>query len=72
MKTEVPTDTPTEFELGDTAAHVQRIRGEGEQGEREEGDNRAGRRIRRKPEGWKRHKRKLHRWRKQWPKKTKH
>ena len=35
-KIEVPTDTPTEFELGDTATDIQRIRGESEAREREE------------------------------------
>ena len=34
-KTKVPTDTPTEFELGDTAADIQRRREKREQGEKE-------------------------------------
>ena len=33
-KIEIPKDTPTEFELGDTAAHIQRRRAEREQRER--------------------------------------
>ena len=37
-KTEVPTDTPTEFELGDTAAVLQRRREEREQGDRKEAE----------------------------------
>ena len=36
MKIKVSTDTPTEFELGDTAADIQRRREEREQREREE------------------------------------
>ena len=35
-KIEVPTDTSTEFELGDTAPDIQRMREEREQREREE------------------------------------
>ena len=36
VKIEIPTDTPTDFELGDTAADLQREREEIEQREREE------------------------------------
>ena len=35
-KIEVPTDTPKEFELGDTAADIKRRKEEKEQREREE------------------------------------
>ena len=35
-KVEIPTDTPTEFELGDTAADIQRQREEKEQRKRKE------------------------------------
>ena len=58
-KIEVPTDTPTEFELGDVAADIQR-REEREAGEREE----EAQKQREKPGG-----RKLHtQQRREWPK----
>ena len=38
MKIEVPTDTPTEFKLGDAAADIQRRREEREQRKVEEGE----------------------------------
>ena len=62
----VPTDTPTDFELGDKADDIQRRREEREQRRRRQRNNR-GRRGR-KSGG-----RKLHddRWMRQWPKMTK-
>ena len=41
-KIEVPTDTPTEFELGDTAADIQRRREKSEARQREEGGQKQG------------------------------
>ena len=38
LKIEIPTDTPTEFELGDTAADIQKGGEERERGEKEEAE----------------------------------
>ena len=60
---EVPTDRPIEFELGDTAADIQRGRGYRERGE-EEAQNNRGRRVRGRKPG----RRKLHtQQRREWP-----
>ena len=44
-KVKVPTDTHTEFELGDTAADIQRRREEKEASEREEEAHKGGRKY---------------------------
>ena len=62
-KIEVPTDTPTEYELGDTAADIQRKREEGKQRERE--DSEKQQREESKPAVQKLHGGKLHRWRRE-------
>ena len=65
-KIEVPTDTPAEFEFGETAADIQRRREEREQREREEAEKQqTGRGRGMKPGGQKLHN---HTKRREWPK----
>ena len=51
-KIKVPTDTPTEFELGDTATDIHRRREERKQREREEGVEKNLRGERERKPGW--------------------